>query len=74
MQDDRSQIVVGIDREETRFNDCPRSYHTDDFTRKYAFGGLVTNLLTNGNMIAFVNEACQVIFDGVVRNACQGGA
>ncbi len=60
--------------EKSRFNNRSRSHHADYFARKNSFGRFITDLFANRDVVTFLNEAREIIFNSVVRNACEGSA
>src|SRR5690606_29367628 len=51
-----------------------RGDHPDHLPRKETFIWLVAYLLTDGDVVAFLDQSAQVIIDRMERDACHGHA
>ncbi len=69
VENDRGQVVVGVAGQESRLDDCPRCHDPHYFAREDAFERLVSHLFADGDVVAFFDQAGEVVFDGVVGDA-----
>ena len=74
LKDDASQVVVAIAFEQPGLDQRPRGDYTDNLARKEALDRHLADLFANGDMMAFVDQSREVVFDGVVRDPCHGDA
>ncbi len=74
VKDDRGEVVVRVARQESRLDHRPRSHDADNLAREDPLRWLFADLFADGDVVAFFDEAGEVVFDGVVRDARQRDA
>ncbi len=72
MEIDRRQIVVLMMLKQGRFNHCPRRHHPNHFPIHQTLSGNFTDLLADGDVIALVDQAGEVVIHCMMGNARHG--
>ncbi len=70
----RAKVVVALSGEQSRLDQGAGGDHTHHLARENSFDRLVTDLLADGDMVALLDQAGEVVFGGVMGNAGHGNA
>ncbi len=71
VQNDRSEIVIRVSGQEARLGHGSGSHHAYHFAFDQSLGGHFADLFADGDVVAFFDQAREIVFDGMIGNARQ---